>query len=289
MTDELNPAMSPEHYKTLTVQGQRMNVYDEGEPSEPALLLLHGAPHSSQEFRFNVPALRRAGYRVVIPDHLGAGESDRPTDVSLYTGTKDYERTLEIMDQLGIDTFVAEGGDRGSLPLWMLAAHHPERVRAVISENVSHLNGFFSSGIDQHRRSWYMYFFQFEAAKEALRRDDWALVRAFFEYHPDVDDMIRDFERPNGLEGAWLNWYLANVNPDAPPAVPALPPTTQPVLQLYSMNDPYIGPEQLATGPQFIEGPVSMKRIDGAGHFIARNAPRAFNAAVLEFLQAIDW
>ncbi|MEM9195730.1 MAG: alpha/beta hydrolase [Myxococcota bacterium] len=273
-------------FKTLEVDGHRLRVYDEGDADQPAILMLHGAPHSSEEFRYNVPALRKAGYRVVVPDHLGAGESDRPEDLTLYTGYADYQRSLAVMDALGIDTFYAEGGDRGSLPLWMLAAFHPDRVLAVISENVSHLNGFFSSGLDQKRRSWYMYFLQFDAAKEALRANEWELLKAFFDYHPDVNDMIRDFERPNGLEGAFLNWYRANIHPDRAPKLEPLPNTSQPVLQLYSNNDPYIGPEQLATGPQYIDGPITMKRIDGAGHFIARNAPDEFNAAVIDFLAA---
>lgn len=281
-----NTRLNPEHYKTLKIQNHNIRVYDLGNPGDPVLLLLHGAPHSAEEFRYNVPALRAAGYRVVIPDHLGAGGSDRPEEVSLYTGYSDYERTLGVIDTLGIDKFYVEGGDRGSLPLWMLAAFHPDRVIAMISENVSHLNGFFTSGLDQKRRSWYMYFFQFNAASDALRDDNWALLKAFFDFHPDLDDMISDFERPNGLEGAFLNWYRANIHPDNAPKSDPLPNTTVPLLQLYSNNDPYIGPEQLATGQQFIDAPITMKRIDGAGHFIARNAPDEFNAAVIEFLKA---
>ena len=244
--------LNPSFFKTLTIQGHKIRVYDEGSDAETALLLLHGAPHSAEEFRYNVPVLRKAGYRVIIPDHLGAGGSDRPEDVSLYTGFGDYERSLGVMDALGIDQFYIEGGDRGSIPLWMLAAFHPDRVLGMISENVSHLNGFFTTGLDQKRRSWYMYFFQFDAASEALRADDWALLKAFFDFHPDVNDIIEDFERPNGLEGAFLNWYRANIHPDNAPKMDTLPNTTVPLLQLYSNNDPYIGPEQLATGKQFI-------------------------------------
>lgn len=282
--DQLNPAS----YKTVEVDGYKMNVFDEGEPSQPAILMLHGSPHSAEEFRYNIPALRDAGYRVIAPDHLGAGGSDRPEEVGLYSGAKDYERALAVVDTLGVDKFYVEGGDRGSIPLWMLAALHPDRVLGMISENVSHLNGFFTAGIDQKRRSWYMYFFLFEAAKEALRADDWALARAFFDYHPDMDHFIQDWERPNGLEGNWLNWYTATVHPDHASKMEPLPDVTVPVLLLYSMNDPYIGPEQLTIGREFIKGPYIAKRIDGAGHFVARNAPKQFNSAVIEFLNKLE-
>ncbi len=280
--------LNPFFFKTLPIHGHTMRVYDEGPDDAPVLVMLHGSPHSCEEFRYNIPALCEAGYRVVAPDHLGAGESDRPEDVSLYAGWKDYERTLAIIDTLGIKQCYLEGGDRGSVPLWMLAAYHPDRVLGVISENVSHLNGFFTSGIEQKRRSWYMYFFLFKAAKEALRADDWALAKAFFDYHPDMDQFIKDWERPNGIEGNWLNWYTATVHPDNAPTMEPLPNVTAPVLQLYSMNDPYIGPEQLVTGQQYIDGPLTMRRIDGAGHFIARNAPKEFNAAVIAFLNGLE-
>jgi pimeloyl-ACP methyl ester carboxylesterase len=65
-----------------------------------------------------------------------------------------------------------------------------------------------------------------------------------------------------------------------------LPPVTVPVLQFCSMTDPYIGPEQLFVGREFIEGPLTTKRIGGAGHFIARNAPEEFNREVLAWLAA---
>lgn len=278
--------MSQAHYKTVTVNGLNFNVYDEGDDDQYVILMIHGQPASSEEFRYNVPTLRDAGYRVVVPDLLGAGGSDIPGDLSLYTGAKDYEHTLGIVDALGIDKFDLVIGDRGSVPGWMLAALHPERVGKVVSENISHVNGFFSSGVEQHRRSWYMYFFQFEAAETALKNNDWSLFRAWMEHHPDVELWIKHFEdRPDGLKGAVLNWYRANMNPDEQVASEPLPNVSQPVLLVYSMNDVYVGPEQLATGNQFIDGPITMKRIDGAGHFIARNAPREFNDAVLDFLK----
>ncbi len=280
-----NITLSNNYYKTITINGLNFNVYDEGDSTEPAILFLHGQPASSEEFRFNVPAFREAGYRVIIPDLLGAGGSDRPTDLSLYTGAKDYEHILGIVDALNIEQFDIVFGDRGSIPGWMITALNPNRVRRAISENVSHLNGFFTSGLEQHRRSWYMYFFQFDAAEAALRADDWALFRAWMEHHPDVNQWIPLLERDNGLNGAVLNWYRANMNPDQQAAEEPLPDVNQPVLLLYTMNDTYIGPEQLATGNRHIKGPLIMKRIEGAGHFIARNAPDIFNREVLAFLQ----
>jgi pimeloyl-ACP methyl ester carboxylesterase len=153
------------------------------------------------------------------------------------------------VDALGIDKFYVEGGDRGSIPLWMFAALNPDRVLGLISENVSHLNGFFiNPAIDQRRRSWYMNYFQFQAAEDALAADNWALEKEFFDYHPDMDHILADWERPNGLKASWLNWYGATMNPDTSKKMDPRPRVTVPVLLLYSFTDPYIGPEQLFVG-----------------------------------------
>jgi len=203
------------NYTKYEVDGVNLSVFEAGDRANPTLVMFHGAPHNTQEFRFNIPALLDAGFHIVAADHLGAGDSDRPMEVDLYSGEKDYERAIALMDKMGLDQFYIDCGDRGSLPGWMIATRHPERVLGIISENVTHLNGFFTSGITQKRHSWYMWYFQFDVAKEALAADDWALARAFFDYHPDFQEFIlQDWLRPNGLEASWLNWYRSTVHPD---------------------------------------------------------------------------
>lgn len=280
--DRLNPAS----YKTFEIDGYKHAVFDEGDASLPTIVMFHGAPHSSQEFRFNVPALREAGFRVVAPDFLGAGGSDRPRDHMLYTVALDYQRALKLVDAMGLKRFYVAGGDRGSVPVWLLAALNPDRVLGVIAENISHLNGWAVTGVEQKRRSWYMLYFQFEAARGELEKNDWALARAILEHHPDFDEFIlEDWRKPNGLEASWLNWYKANVNPDRSPPQSEAPDVSAPVLLIYSMNDSYVGPEQLATSQKWIKGPLELLRIDGAGHFIARNAAKQYNSAVIDFLR----
>lgn len=285
MTPMVDTPLKKENFKQIKVNGFNFNVYDEGDEDQPVILMIHGQPGFSEEYRLNIPAFRAAGYRTIVPDLLGAGESDRPEGVAHYTGAKDYEHVLGIMDALNIKKFNIIGGDRGSLPAWFIAAFNPERVEKLISENLSHLNGFFSQGVAQSKRSWYMLFAQFDIAEEAFKTDNWAMFKAWMEYHPDVNHWIKNFERPNGFKGAVLNWYRANANPDNKEEGEPLPNVTIPVLVIYSNNDAYLDREQLALGSQYIDGQVEYKRIEGAGHFIARNAPEAYNEAVISFLK----
>ncbi|MCP2263925.1 alpha/beta fold hydrolase [Promicromonospora thailandica] len=274
-------------YTKVTVDGLTFNVYDKGDG--PAVLMFHGGPATSQEFRHNAPALVEAGFRVVAPDLLGNGDSDRPDDVSLYTMRKDYEHGLGIADALGLDTFDVVGQDRGAPPAWFLAALNPDRVRRIVSTNVGHLNGFFTAGIGQREQSWYMLFAQFDVAEEAMKADDWALFRTWMRHHPEVDSWIESLSRtPNGLLTGSLNWYRANSNPDHPSETELLPKVSAPTLVIYSGNDPYLGLEQIGTSALHLDGPLRMERIDGAGHYVSVTAPKQWNRAVLDFLQATD-
>ena len=285
MTSFVDTPLNEEYFKQIKVNGFNFNVYDEGDEDQPVVLMIHGQPAFSEEYRLNVPALRDAGYRTIVPDLLGAGGSDRPDGLEYYTGEKDYEHILGIMDALNIEKFNIIGGDRGSVPAWSIAAFHPHRVEKIVSENISHVNGFFTQGLSQSRRSWYMLLAQFDIAEDAFRADNWSLFKAWMEYHPDVDQWIEKFERPNGFKGAVLNWYRANTNPESKGKGELLPNVKVPVLIVYSNNDVYIDQEQLALGSQYLDGPVEYKRIEGSGHFIARNAPEEYNKVVIEYLE----
>jgi haloalkane dehalogenase len=62
----------------------RMHYLDEGRPHGAPMLLLHGEPDWSYLYRRMVPVLGRR-FRVVAPDYLGFGRSDKPTDIGWYS------------------------------------------------------------------------------------------------------------------------------------------------------------------------------------------------------------
>ncbi|MEO1405437.1 MAG: alpha/beta fold hydrolase, partial [Pseudomonadota bacterium] len=86
------------------VLGYRMHYVDEGPRDGEVILLLHGQPSWSYLYRHMIPPLAEAGYRVIAPDLIGFGKSDKPlkqTDhnyqmhVDLMT---EFARTLELQD-----------------------------------------------------------------------------------------------------------------------------------------------------------------------------------------------
>src|SRR3954468_9101416 len=94
-----------------------------GEPS-----LLHGEPSWSFLYRRMIPVLTAAGLRVVAPDLVGFGRSDKPVDPAAYS----YARHVEWMrralfDGLGLRDITLVGQDWGGLIGLRLVAEHPDR------------------------------------------------------------------------------------------------------------------------------------------------------------------
>ena len=79
----------------------RVHYLDEGDPSAAPILLLHGEPAWSYLYRSMIPVLVAAGHRVVAPDLVGFGRSDKPTEMRDYT----YARHVAWMSALLFDQF----------------------------------------------------------------------------------------------------------------------------------------------------------------------------------------
>ena len=75
----------PYEPKYGSVDGLRMAYIDEGPEDAHPVVLLHGEPSWSYLYRRMIPTLLDAGYRVLAPDLIGFGRSDKPTDPGYYT------------------------------------------------------------------------------------------------------------------------------------------------------------------------------------------------------------
>lgn len=114
----------------------RVHYLDEGPADAAPVLLLHGEPSWSYLYRHMVPPLVAAGHRVIVPDLVGFGRSDKPIEQSDYT----YARHVEWMRELLIDrldlrdiTFFAQ--DWGGLVGLRLLALDPDRFARVAIGN----------------------------------------------------------------------------------------------------------------------------------------------------------
>ncbi len=121
------------HY--LDVDGLRVHYVDEGPRDARPVLMLHGEPSWSYLYRKMIPIVTAAGHRVIAPDLIGFGRSDKPAAREDYT----YQRHVDWMRAvlLGLDlrdvTLVCQ--DWGGLLGLRLVAEHPERFARVVAAN----------------------------------------------------------------------------------------------------------------------------------------------------------
>ena len=120
---------------TATGQVLRMAYVDEGPRDGRTVLLLHGEPSWSYLYRHMIPKLVTAGYRVLAPDLIGFGRSDKPADRDDYT----YERHVAWLSQwftaLDLRDVTLFCQDWGGLLGLRLVAAFPERFAGVVVAN----------------------------------------------------------------------------------------------------------------------------------------------------------
>ena len=117
-----------------TSDGLRMAYLDEG--AGQTVLLLHGEPSWSYLYRKMIPVLLDAGYRVVAPDLIGFGRSDKPAEQEDYTYARHVEWVRSLLfDRLDLTDIVLVCQDWGGLIGLRLVAEHPERFAAVVAAN----------------------------------------------------------------------------------------------------------------------------------------------------------
>ncbi|XP_070814130.1 bifunctional epoxide hydrolase 2 [Chaetodon trifascialis] len=103
--------------------------------SGPAVLLCHGFPESWYSWRYQIPAVAAAGFRVLALDMKGYGESTAPPDIEEYSQEQLCKDLITFLDKMSIPQVTLVGHDWGGFLVWTLAQYHPERVRAVASLN----------------------------------------------------------------------------------------------------------------------------------------------------------
>ncbi|MEU0539206.1 alpha/beta hydrolase [Nocardia sp. NPDC005978] len=135
--------MTTVQHHTVEIQGRKIFYREAGDPANPTVVLLHGFPSSSAMFR---NLLRDLGdsYHLIAPDHLGFGQSDMPSTTEFeYSFEALTAITEELLDTLGIDRFALYIQDYGAPIGLRIAARHPERVTALISQSGNaYLEGF---------------------------------------------------------------------------------------------------------------------------------------------------
>jgi len=266
----------------LQVNGISLNVAEHG--AGVPVILLHGWPDSGYLWRHQVPYLVDHGFRVVVPDLRGFGQSERPAGVAAYSLPNIIADVAGILDELGIQTAHVVGHDWGAAVAWFTAMLIPDRVRRLVVLSVPH--PLAPATLRQREMAWYQLLFQFEGIAEAqLQANDWALFRTFSRGDGDQQRYLADLSRPGALTAS-LNWYRANLAPRMPGPRPSLPPVTVPTLGIWSTGDHYLDGERMRMSADCVAGPWQYEEIPDASHWIPLDAPDRLNDLLGDWLTA---
>lgn len=126
------------HYVDVTASDTpslRMHYVDEGPPTGSPIVLLHGEPTWSYLYRTMVPPLSGAGHRVLAPDLIGFGKSDKPANRADYTYLRHVEWVTSWFEKLDLREVTLVVQDWGSLIGLRIAAEQSDRIARLVVAN----------------------------------------------------------------------------------------------------------------------------------------------------------
>jgi haloalkane dehalogenase len=269
------------HY--AEVDGLRMHYLDEGD-GDP-VLLLHGEPTWSFLYRRMVPALAAVA-RVVAPDYIGFGRSDKPVDRDWYSYDAHYASLERLVDQLDLRRLTVVMQDWGGPLGGRLAATHSDRVERLIVMNTSFYSGRPPS------ETWLRF-------RDLVRRtgpdfDPGRLIQLTCVHELD-DDVVAAYNAPfptaESKTGVLMFPELVPTEPDHPSAPAmlrvreALGSWAKPTLVLFGDSDPIFSVRVAERIAAFVPGAGPAQAVANAGHFLQEDAGEEVGSRIAEWLQ----
>jgi haloalkane dehalogenase len=125
----------------IHIDGMRMHYVDEGPADAKPVLMLHGEPSWSYLYRHMIPVCASAGHRVIAPDFIGFGKSDKPARVSDHSYQAHMDWMTSFITTLDLKDITLFGQDWGALIGLRLAAEQEDRFAGLVISNGMLLTG----------------------------------------------------------------------------------------------------------------------------------------------------
>ncbi|HVL27637.1 MAG TPA: alpha/beta fold hydrolase [Acidimicrobiales bacterium] len=276
---------------SLPAGGLRFDALAAGPEDGPLVLLLHGFPQSSHQWRNQLPVLAAAGFRAVAPDQRGYSPEARPEGVAAYHVDRLVEDVLALADALGAGPFHLVGHDWGAIVAWVAAARHGGRLRSLTAVSTPHplamAEALGSPTGDQARRSAYVNLFRLPKVPERLllAGEGGGLRKLFWNTgytdREAVEEYVRLLDGPAAVTAA-LNWYRA-VDLGT---LAGVGPVEVPTLYVWSTDDPALGREAAERTAAYVRGRYRFVELAGVSHWVPEDSPADLNVELLAHLGA---
>jgi pimeloyl-ACP methyl ester carboxylesterase len=298
------------HQRLSLSTGIEMDAYTAGDPSNPAIIFLHGFPESHRTWRHQIAAFSDRFF-CIAPDQRGYRGTSKPQEVDAYTADKLTADIFALADALDVENFIIAGHDWGGAIAWSVALNgqaggfNPSwagRVTRAIIANAPHPFLFQRLMItDRNQRAASQYIRAFrDPANDALVREKGLtglLLETIKWDKPSAMEpaeraaLLSDWEDRDACFGM-LNWYRASalyvpaMDEDAElPAFAAgeFPQLAIPTLVVWAMDDLAL-PASNIDGIEKLVPAVVVEPVYDCGHFVIWEKPEAVNAAMERFL-----
>jgi pimeloyl-ACP methyl ester carboxylesterase len=294
---------------TKTVATPILNIgYEEsGDPQGFPIILLHGFPDDVRAWDDVVPALAKAGHRVLVPYLRGYGATSfRDAGAARMAEQAAIGQDLiDFADALKLPRFAVSGYDWGGRAAGVACALHPERVRAAVLIAGYSIQNVFAGPQpgppDAERRVWYQWYFNTERGRAGLKANRKALCKLLWqEWSPTwhFSDAIYErtaasFENPDFVDVVIHSYRHRLGNAPGEPRFEAVerqlgqrPKIEVPTIVLHGADD-FLdrAPAEATAGEKAsFTALVARRIVPGSGHFMPREKPEAVSAAMLEVL-----
>jgi pimeloyl-ACP methyl ester carboxylesterase len=286
----------------------RIAYEESGAPQAFPVLLLHGFPDDVRAWDGVVPALVRAGYRVIVPYLRGYG----PTRFREATAPRMAEQAaigqdvIDLADALRLPRFAVAGYDWGGRAAAIAAALHPGRVRAALligGYSIQNTLEASPPGLPEaEHRAWYQWYFNTERGRAGLQSNRSSLCRYLWKlWSPswrfsdeEFNRTAASFDNPDFVELVVHSYRHRNGNAPGDPRFAAMeeqlahrPKIQVPSIALYGMEDGVAPPTSESSPAErtVLVSLVARRVIAGVGHFMPRERPEAVSSAMLELLE----
>ncbi len=272
----------------------RIHYVDEGPKDAAVVLLLHGEPTWSFLYRKMIPVLVKAGHRVIAPDLVGFGKSDKPASRGDYSFQRHVDWMLSLLERLTLSRITLVCQDWGGLIGLRLVAARPELFDRVVAANTGLPTG--DSPISEAFLAWQKF------SREVPQFDVGTIVKssnAVFGKDMNLpilaDEVTAAYDAPfpddSYKEGARIFPSLVPTTPDDPAAAAnrkawdVLTAFTKPFLTAFSDGDPITrgGEHILQTRIPGAKNQLHTT-IKGAGHFLQEDKGEEFAEVIVNFM-----
>jgi len=264
----------------------RIHYVDQGHSDNETVLMLHGEPSWSYLYRKMIPIIANAGHRVIVPDLVGFGKSDKLENQEDYTYQRHVDWMTDLILKLDLRNITLFCQDWGGLIGLRIAAEHEDRFKRMLAANT-----FLPTG-DYHSPDAFIEWQQFSQKTPVFKVGEIITSACVSDLS---DDIRKAYDAPFPSEeykaGARRFPMLVPIKPDDPASNPnrkaweVLKKWDKPFLTAFSDSDPITRGGD-AYFHKLIPGTKGQAHttIIGAGHFLQEDKGEELAELTVDFI-----